>query len=161
RLFEPLGYEIEVTPIALDPSYPAWGGGRHVGLRLTAERRLAELLTHLYVLLPVLDDDKHYWVDEAEIDKLMRRGEGWLPGHPGRARPARRPLSNRARPSPPALAERGGAAPPVEEPDEPGREERLQERESLRDQRLGAVEAVLEGSGARRVLDLGCGPGAL
>src|SRR5215470_2028001 len=78
RLFEPLGYDVGVTPIALDPRYPSWGDGRHVGLRLSAEKRLSELLNHLYVLLPVLDDDKHYWVDEAEIEKLMRRGEGWL-----------------------------------------------------------------------------------
>jgi 3' terminal RNA ribose 2'-O-methyltransferase Hen1 len=43
-----------------------------VGLRLAGEMRLADLLNHLYVLLPVLDDDKHYWVDEAEIEKLLR-----------------------------------------------------------------------------------------
>jgi 3' terminal RNA ribose 2'-O-methyltransferase Hen1 len=81
RLFGPLGYAVETTAIALDPKFPDWGDGRHIGLRLIAECRLCELLTHLYVLLPVLDDDKHYWVDEAEIEKLMRRGEGWLAAH--------------------------------------------------------------------------------
>jgi 3' terminal RNA ribose 2'-O-methyltransferase Hen1 len=161
RLFEPLGYEVEVTPIALDPAFPDWGDGRHVGLRLIGERRLADVLNHLYVLLPVLDDDKHYWVDETEIDKLMRRGEGWLGGHPDRDLIVRRYLKRQARLFHPALAQLDEAAPPVEEPDEPGREEQLEERVSLRDQRLGAVEAVLKGSGARRVLDLGCGPGAL
>jgi 3' terminal RNA ribose 2'-O-methyltransferase Hen1 len=158
RLFEPLGYEVEVTPIRLDPEYPDWGDGRHVGLRLRRERRLSELLTHLYVLLPVLDDDKHYWVDEAEIDKLMRRGEGWLSTHPERALIARRYLKRQARLFHPALAQLDEAAPPA---DEPGREEQLEDRVSLRDQRLGAVEAVLKGSGARTVLDLGCGGGAL
>ena len=161
RLFEPLGYDVEVTAIALDEAYADWGAGRHVGLRLTAERRLCELLNHLYVLLPVLDDDKHYWVDEAEIDKLMRRGEGWLAGHPERDLIVRRYLKKQARLFNPALAQLDEAAPPVEEPGEPGREEQLEERVSLRDQRLGAVEAVLKGCGARRVLDLGCGPGAL
>jgi 3' terminal RNA ribose 2'-O-methyltransferase Hen1 len=161
RLFEPLGYEVEVTPIALDAQYPEWGEGRHVGLRLVADRRLSELLNHLYVLLPVLDDDKHYWVDEAEIEKLMRRGGGWLAGHPDRDLIVRRYLKKQARLYHPALAQLDEAAPPVEEPDQLGREEQLEERVSLRDQRLGAVEAVLKGSGARRVLDLGCGAGAL
>ena len=41
------------------------------------------------------------------------------------------------------------------------REEALEERLSLRDQRLGTVQAALKASGARRVLDLGCGGGAL
>ena len=161
RLFEPLGYEVEVTPVPLDPEYPEWGEGRHVGLRLAGRRRLADLLSHLYVLLPVLDDDKHYWVDEAEIDKLIRRGEGWLAGHPERDLIVRRYLKKQARLYHPALAQLDEAAPPVEESDEAGREEQLEERVLLRDQRLGAVEAVLKASGARRVLDLGCGPGAL
>src|SRR5262245_29524293 len=68
RLFEPLGYEVSAEPLQ---------HGGYVALRLTAATRLADLLRHLYVLLPVLDDEKHYWVDESEIDKLMRRGEGW------------------------------------------------------------------------------------
>jgi 3' terminal RNA ribose 2'-O-methyltransferase Hen1 len=161
RLFEPLGYAVDVTPIALDPEHPDWGNGPHVGLRLAGERRLAELLTHLYVLLPVLDDDKHYWVDEAEIDKLMRRGEGWLAGHPERDLIVRRYLKKQVRLYNPALAQLDDAAPAAEEADRPSREEQLEERVSLRDQRLGAVEAVLKASGARRVLDLGCGSGAL
>lgn len=161
RLFEPLGYEVAVTPIALDPNFPDWGEGRHIGLRLAGELRLADLLNHLYVLLPVLDDDKHYWVDEAEIEKLMRRGEGWLGAHPERDLIVRRYLKKQARLYFPALAQLDEAAPPVEEPDEAGREEQLEERVSLRDQRLGTVQSVLKASGARRVLDLGCGAGAL
>jgi len=161
RLFEPLGYEVEVTPIALDLEFPDWGEGRHIGLRLIIAGRLADLLTHLYVLLPVLDDDKHYWVEEAEIDKLMRRGEGWLARHPERDLIVRRYLKKQARLYYPALAQLDELARPAEELDEPGREDQLEERVSLRDQRLGVVEAVLKGSGARRVLDLGCGQGAL
>jgi 3' terminal RNA ribose 2'-O-methyltransferase Hen1 len=161
RLFDPLGYAVEVQEIVLDGAFPEWGSGRHVALRLRADIRLAELLTHLYVLLPVLDDDKHYWVDEAEIEKLMRRGEGWLPAHPDRELIVRRYLKRQARLFHPALAQLDEAAPPVEELDEPGREAQLEERVSLRDQRLGSVQSVLKASGARRVLDLGCGPGAL
>ena len=160
RLFEPLGYELQVTPIPLDTDFPDWGDGRHVGLGLASERRLAELLNHLYVLLPVLDDEKHYWVDETEIDKLMRRGEGWLGGHPERDLIVRRYLKNQASLFYPALARLDEDAPSVE-PDEPRQEQLGEERVSLRDQRLGAVETVLKESGARRVLDLGCGSGAL
>ena len=162
RLFEPLGYAVGVAPIALDARHPDWGESRHVGLRLTAEVRLADLLKHLYVLLPVLDDDKHYWVDAGEIEKLLRRGEGWLGAHPERDLIVRRYLKKQARLVFPALAQLDEAAPPAEEePGEPGREEQLEERVSLRDQRLGTVQAVLKASGARRVLDLGCGAGAL
>ena len=161
RLFDPLGYAMEVDEIAVDAAYPDWGAGRHVAIRLRADIRLADLLNHLYVLLPVLDDDKHYWVDEAEIEKLMRRGEGWLGGHPDRELIVRRYLKKQARLYFPALAQLDEAAPPAEDGDEPNREDRLEERVSLRDQRLGTVESVLRASGARRVLDLGCGAGAL
>jgi 3' terminal RNA ribose 2'-O-methyltransferase Hen1 len=161
RLFEPLGYEVEVTPIALDTSFPDWGESRHVGLCLAGELRLADLLNHLYVLLPVLDDDKHYWVDEAEIEKLMRRGEGWLGAHPERDLIVRRYLKKQASLYFPALAQLDDAAPPADQPDEPGREEQLEEHVSLRDQRLGTVQSVLKASGAKRVVDLGCGAGAL
>ena len=81
-LFEPLGYEVDVEAIELDPMFPEWGS-RHVSLRIRGEVRLADLLTHLYVLIPVLDDDKHYWVDEAEVEKLdapRRRVAGRSPG---------------------------------------------------------------------------------
>jgi 3' terminal RNA ribose 2'-O-methyltransferase Hen1 len=156
-LFEPLGYHVSVAAITLDPRYPEWGDSRYVRLRLSAEVRLADLLTHLYVLLPVLDDEKHYWVDEAEIEKLMRRGEGWLAGHPERDLIVRRYLKKQASLYFPALARLDDAMPAVEDSDE----ETLERRVSLRDQRLDAVEAVLRDSGARRVLDLGCGAGAL
>jgi RNA repair, ligase-Pnkp-associating, region of Hen1 len=38
---------------------------------LEATCRLSDLLTHLYVLVPVLDDDKHYWIGDDEIEKLF------------------------------------------------------------------------------------------
>jgi 3' terminal RNA ribose 2'-O-methyltransferase Hen1 len=159
RLFAPLGYAVEATPLALDPLRPEWGTGRHVALRLSGTVRLADLLTHLYVLLPVLDDEKHYWVGEAEVAKLLRRGGAWLPAHPERELIARRYLKHERRLVHPALAALDEAAPPAD--DDGGREADLEERVSLRDQRLGTVQAVLKASGARRVLDLGCGSGAL
>ena len=158
RLFEPLGYRVDIEPIGLDARYPEWGASRHVGLRLSAQCRLADLLNHLYVLLPVLDDDKHYWVDDAEIEKLLRRGEGWLAPHPERDLIVRRYLKKQASLFFPALAQLDDAARAIEDLDPA---DAPAERISLRDQRLGAVEAALERSGAIRVLDLGCGAGAL
>src|SRR5690242_19160611 len=66
RLFEPLGYEVGAEPHLLDETFPGWGASRYYTVMLTACRRLGDLLTHLYVLLPVLDDDKHYWVGDEE-----------------------------------------------------------------------------------------------
>lgn len=158
RLFEPLGYAVDVAPIGLDAAFPEWGASRYVSLRLSAECRLADLLNHLYVLIPVLDDDKHYWIDDAEIEKLLRRGDGWLGAHPEREVIVRRYLKKQAQLFFPALAALDEAT-PVDEDPEP--ESEPVERVSLRNQRLSAVESALRESGARRVLDLGCGPGAL
>ena len=131
RLFEPLGYLIDIAPIGLDAAFPQWGDSRYVSLRLSGDVRLADLLTHLYVLLPVLDDDKHYWVDDAEIEKLLRRGEGWLAAHPERDVIVRRYLKRQARLFLPALAQLDESAPPGEG-SEP--ESQLPERVTLREQ---------------------------
>ena len=82
RLFEPLGWTVTAEPVPLDERFPEWGDSRYVRLVLEGELRLSRALCHLYVLLPVLDDAKHYWVTPDEVDKLLRAGEGWLPGHP-------------------------------------------------------------------------------
>lgn len=160
-LFEPLGYDVDVDELPVDPEFPEWGTGRHVALRLNANVRLVDLLNHLYVLLPVLDGAKHYWVDEAEIEKLMRRGEGWLAGHPERETIVRRYLKHQRQLYSPLLAQLDEVAPAAVEPDEATTEDQLEERVSLREQRLSTVQMVLRESGARRVLDLGCGAGAL
>jgi 3' terminal RNA ribose 2'-O-methyltransferase Hen1 len=94
RLFEPLGYTVEATPHVLDEANPEWGSSRYFTVTLRGERRLRDLLTHLYVLIPVLDDDKHYFVGDDEVQKLIRRGEGWLPSHPEREAIANRYLTS-------------------------------------------------------------------
>ncbi|MEU8826528.1 3' terminal RNA ribose 2'-O-methyltransferase Hen1 [Streptomyces sp. NPDC048636] len=82
RLFAPLGWTVTAESVALDEEFPEWGESRYVRLVLEGEQRLADALRHLYVLLPVLDDAKHYWVAPDEVDKLLRSGEGWLENHP-------------------------------------------------------------------------------
>jgi hypothetical protein len=96
RLFEPLGYRVETTPIALDERFTAWGDSRYLDLRIDATVPVRDLLRHLYVLLPVMDDDKHYWVERGEIEKLLSRGEDWLGTHPERDLITRRYLRHRA-----------------------------------------------------------------
>ena len=82
-LFEPLGYALDDSPLPLDPAFSAWGESRYFRVSMRAERKLSELLTHLYVLVPVLDDEKHYFVGDDEVEKLLRHGEGWLADAPG------------------------------------------------------------------------------
>ena len=95
RLFEPLGYTVTAEPHALDATMPEWGASRYFTVTLSGTRRVAELLTHLYVLIPVLDDEKHYWVGDDEVEKLVRVGEGWLATHPEREIITQRYLKHR------------------------------------------------------------------
>ncbi|MCG5213957.1 3' terminal RNA ribose 2'-O-methyltransferase Hen1 [Streptosporangium sp. KLBMP 9127] len=95
RLFEPLGWRAEARAVPLDEGFPEWGDSRYVRLALSGEVRLADALNQLYVLLPVLDDAKHYWIAADEVDKLIRAGEGWLATHPERGVITRRYLGRR------------------------------------------------------------------
>lgn len=160
KLFEPLGYRVTATRLALDPAVPAWGDAPYYRLTLEATCRLCDLLRHLYVLLPVLDDKKHYWVGEAEIEKLLHRGEGWLAAHPDRELIVRRALKKRGHLARLALA-RLGADDPEADARQDAEEEALERPICLHDARLDAVAAVLVEAGARSVLDLGCGEGRL
>ena len=164
RLFEPLGYRLEVTQAALDGSHPEWGASPYFSVTLSAKRRLAELLTHLYVLVPVLDDDKHYWVGDDEVKKLLRRGAGWLDSHPERELIVRRYLRHQRSLARTALERLTAEEQPQSdalESEHAVEEQRLESRISLGEQRIGAVLAVLKQLGSRRVLDLGCGEGHL
>ena len=160
RLFEPLGYEVDVQRHPLDPTFPAWGESRYFTVALRATVRLADLLRHLYVLVPVLDDAKHYWVGDDEVEKLLKQGEGWLGAHPERDLIARRYLRHRHSLARAALSRLVDDEEPEAEPAEP-LEEVAEKRIGLNEQRLGAVAAALRASGAARVVDLGCGEGRL
>ncbi|HEX5725902.1 MAG TPA: 3' terminal RNA ribose 2'-O-methyltransferase Hen1 [Longimicrobiaceae bacterium] len=167
RLWEPLGYAVDAVPHPLDEREPAWGASRYFTVTLTAVKRLAELLSHLYVLVPVLDNRKHYWVGDDEVEKLLRHGEGWLAAHPERSAITRRYLRHRSSLVRQAIARLVEEEDPDEEEETPAQaardaeEERLERPVSLNEQRLSAVLAAVRASGARRVLDLGCGEGKL
>jgi 3' terminal RNA ribose 2'-O-methyltransferase Hen1 len=168
RLFEPLGYAVQARALPLDPQFPDWGDSRYLSLRLTADARLRSLLEHLFVLLPVLDDDKHYWVGADEVTKLLRRGGQWLASHPDHELIARRYLRHDQRLTRDALAmlfadEAGDPDRSDEENDarEQAAECQPGQHASLHAQRLAAVLGVITAGGARSVLDLGCGSGRL
>ncbi|MFC4113478.1 3' terminal RNA ribose 2'-O-methyltransferase Hen1 [Nonomuraea zeae] len=95
RLFEPLGWTVDAQASPLDEGFPEWGESRYLRLTLRGTVLLSAALNHLYVLLPVLDDGKHYWIAPDEVDKLIRAGGGWLHAHPERGLITRRYLGRR------------------------------------------------------------------
>ncbi len=158
RLFEPLGWTVTATPIPFEPEIG--GDSRYVDLRLTGQVRLADALNHLYVLLPVLDDAKHYWVAPDEIEKLLRSGEGWLGSHPEKVLIARRYLAHQKSYATTALQMLEASDATGSSADEEA-ELPVARKLSLAEQRRDAVLAALTDVDATRVLDLGCGGGAL
>ncbi|QDG49394.1 3' terminal RNA ribose 2'-O-methyltransferase Hen1 [Persicimonas caeni] len=166
ELFEPLGYEVEVERITLDSEFREWGESSYFAVTLRGEQRLTDMLSHVYVLAPVLDGDKHYWVGDDEVDKLLRHGEGWLEEHPRQETITRRYLKYQRSLAEEALEELGDDEDEAAEVAPSGSEESdegddVEERVPLNKQRMDAVEGVLVNSRSRSVLDLGCGEGKL
>ncbi|MCY3722953.1 MAG: 3' terminal RNA ribose 2'-O-methyltransferase Hen1 [Candidatus Poribacteria bacterium] len=161
RLFEPLGYTIEAQRHTLNTQFPEWGDSRYFSVTLEKTCSLSELLTHLYVLMPVLDDEKHYWVGDAEVKKLLKHGDNWLTAHPEQESIVLRYLKHQRKLTQEALAQLREED--AQETDEFGQaqEEQVEERIGLNEVRLAMVTEVLKQCGARRVLDLGCGEGKL
>lgn len=165
-LFEPLGYAVRARAVALGEDEHLRDGGPYLAVELARTAPLRELLSHLYVLIPVLDDDKHYYIGDEEVDKLLRFGEGWLSGHPERELIARRYLKHRGSLTRQALARLAEGEADAAADDEAmvardRAEDSLERPLSLDEERLRAVEQALVESGAARVLDLGCGSGKL
>lgn len=164
RIFEPLGWQVEANAIALDEAFPEWGDSRYVQLRLTGTALLSEALNQLYLLLPVLDESKHYWQGPDEADKLLRAGAGWLATHPEVELITRRYLRRSGAQVSAVLArliEISGQA--ESEFGDPGDDDPAQASTApipLRVQRHDAVLAELTDLGAVSVADLGCGGGA-
>jgi 3' terminal RNA ribose 2'-O-methyltransferase Hen1 len=169
RLFEPLGYTVELERLPLDPRFPQWGDSSVYRLTLRGEQTVQDLLTHLYVLMPVLDNSKHYFVGADEVEKLLKKGERWLPTHPEYSLIARRYLNYRHARVREAI-ERIEALQEdtVIDQDEKDQAAEVQEEAAeaplrLHDERLQtALEQVRTlDPPAQRALDLGCGEGRL
>jgi 3' terminal RNA ribose 2'-O-methyltransferase Hen1 len=166
RMFAPLGYSVEAARLPLDPHFPAWGLADLYRVQLEGTQTTADVLNHLYVLLPVLDNSKHYRVAAEETEKLLERGGAWLASHPERDLIARRYLRYRRPLVASALARLAEGEPiassaDAAESDAPAADESLERELGLHEQRLNAVMAAVHEVGARSLADLGCGEGRL
>ncbi len=164
RLFEPLGYAVEAKHYHLDDYFPEWGTGPYHTVRLRNRVRLRDLLTHIYVLVPVLDAEKHYWVGEDEVDKLLRKGDGWLANHPERDTIVARYLRfdrNLTRTALARLVEDEIADPEAEELGHAKEEQSIEAPLNLWEQRISVILSALRSAGAKTVIDLGCGEGKM
>ncbi len=157
RLFEPLGYSVKATPHILDEHFPEWGNSAYFSVELAAVTTVQALLSHLYVLIPVLDEDKHYWVGADEVEKLLRHGEGWLNDHPEKAQITQRYLKLQKSLSQAALAQLGAE----ELPELAVAEVAIEKPISLNQVRHETIVATLKKHQAKRSIDLGCGEGKL
>jgi 3' terminal RNA ribose 2'-O-methyltransferase Hen1 len=160
KLFEPLGYNVDLERHQLDSKFTEWGQSKYFTLRLSGTTRLKELLSHLYVLIPVLDNEKHYWVGQHEVEKLLEKGEGWLQGHPEKEQITKRYLKGIGGLTRNALI-RLMESEESSEVDDTTESEVNTVRETLHYKRLSVVLQELKDLGAKTVVDLGCGEGKL
>jgi 3' terminal RNA ribose 2'-O-methyltransferase Hen1 len=164
-LFEPLGYQVQARRLPLDPRFPAWGGSAYFHVRLHITATLQAALGHLYVLIPVLDDHKHYWVGEDEVEKLQKRGETWLGTHPQADLIVRRYLKHQRSLAGLALDrlmdDDAGDDTSADAARTDEREQGLERTISLNERRLATVAGTVQALRAGSVIDLGCGEGRL
>lgn len=158
-LFEPLGCEVEVERGMLDDRHPEWGPSPYARVTLKTTALLRDLLTWLYVLVPVLDDDRHHYLSRQDVANLLAKGGDWLPRHPRRRLIALRYF----RRSRPLVQEALTRLEKDEEGDEDAKKEATEAAASpsLHEQRLDAVAQVLLDAASQTILDLGCGEGRL
>jgi 3' terminal RNA ribose 2'-O-methyltransferase Hen1 len=164
QLFEPLGYSIAVQNYPLDKHFSSWGDSNYYSLELSGNCCLSELLNHLYVMIPVLDLEKHYWIGDEEVDKLLTNGAGWLASHPAKEIIADRYLKKFSYLTRSALAQltiEENIDPDKIEEESNSEEEKLEKPISLNQQRLESVVNILKQKESRKIVDIGCGQGNL
>ncbi len=154
KLFHPLNYELKVQKHMLDNFFLDWGESQYYSLMLKRTCPLKEFLSHLYVLIPVLDNEKHYYISDNEIEKLFRFGEGWLDRHPESAMITKRYLQF-------SSISNAALARLEEERSVPTRNDQSEHKMSLHEQRVSSVIETLRVHKAKRVIDIGCGEGNL
>ena len=158
EMFGPLGYEVKTQRTKLDDSFPEWGISPYIDLTISGTVKLSELLNHIYVLIPVFDKQKHYYISEDEIQKLLDHGEGWLADHPYKEKITRRYFTARksyARKALDILLSDDMIE--TESAEEAENTEEKEERTPLNTQRMETVKNAVLASGASSVIDLGCG----
>lgn len=158
-IFEPLGYQVDLESYLLDEAFPNWGSSPYFKLRLQTNKELYLVLRQLFILLPVLDNQKHYWVDEAEQEKIIKMGEGWLQAHPMFSKIVSRYLKNLQ-----SLAVEVKKHFALDEnltTKARNKEEQLEQKIHLNTLRMDYVAELLKDHQVRTVGDLGCGEGKL
>lgn len=155
---EPLKYQVEVVEFLLDENHPHWGKGNYYNITIKKKTTIKEVLRHIYILVPSLDIDKHYFVSENEIDKLERYGEPWIQSHPfkeeiiSRYMIKMKSLYNQA------------VKRLLEDSDEKEEEkdiEKLNTKLKLNKLRMNAVVEAILNTNTSKIIDLGCGEGKL
>ncbi|MEL6657802.1 MAG: 3' terminal RNA ribose 2'-O-methyltransferase Hen1 [Bacteroidota bacterium] len=154
-IFEPLGYGIKHQTALLDTEYPEWGASPYYTITLSGKKTVQELLQHLYILLPILDNRKHYYFKESEIEKLLAKASAWLPEHPAKELIVRRYFGKKTSYRK-VLAAANNEAPLVA-----AQSEATATNLTLHQQRHEAVIETLIRLDAKSVLDLGCSTGRL
>lgn len=154
KIFEPLGYTVKTTKNILDEKFSEWGESPYINLEISGNVKLSDLLNHIYVLIPVFDKQKHYYISEDEIDKLISHGGEWLADHPAKNEIIYRYFLMKKSYAHRTI-DRLTESEPVEEiPDEEPKDEK---KISLNAMRLETVKNAVLASGAESVIDLGCG----
>lgn len=164
RLFEPLGYAVEATQADLDSTFPEWGKSPYFDVTLGGTLLLRDALRHLYILLPVLDAKKHYFLGSNEVEKILTKGAGWLADHPEKKHILRTSLGRRPSLLNEALEQLANAESDVGTPTEDLTEEveaKPTPKVTLHTQRHDRVAEVVRLLRPRSVIDLGCGEGKL
>jgi 3' terminal RNA ribose 2'-O-methyltransferase Hen1 len=158
EMFEPLGYTVEIEQRLLDEHFPTWGMAKYSDTTLRTCAKLSSVLRHLFVLIPALDSQKHYWIGTEEIDKLLEKGEGWLDDHPMKEWITTRYLKFQR----PLISEALGRLSPEIASEDVAVEKVTDERQvSLHDRRLDRVTEIVKEISPESVIDLGCGGGKL
>lgn len=160
ELFEPLSYAVKTERTELDAKFPEWGSSPYINLTISGKVRLCELLNHLYVLIPVFDRQKHYYISEDEINKLLSHGEGWLLTHPYKEKITRRYFNQRKSYARKTLDILLGDEEIIEKSDDEN-SQKEEKRTPLNALRMDAVKNAVLASGAESVIDMGCGEGRL
>jgi 3' terminal RNA ribose 2'-O-methyltransferase Hen1 len=164
RLFEPLGYQVTYTQVPLDEAYPGWGKSPYYHLKLQGQHSLQSSLQHLYILLPILDNQKHYYFKEEELEKLLEKAKDWLVDHPEKLLIINRYLSYKTSFQQSvlnALQVEKETLSATEEESVVQEELLLEKPLSLHQQRHEAVISTLMDHSVKSVLDLGCSNGKL
>ncbi len=161
KFFEPLGYQVKTQGHILDARFREWGESRYFTLELSNTVTVKELLSHLYVLIPALGKDKHYFVTHSEIEKLLKKGEGWLEDHPEREQISKRYLLGLNSLTREVLDRLNEGEETGENAEEELNQAERKKKETLLQQRFCLVLEQLRRAEAKTVVDLGCGEGKL